>query len=297
MKKPCSDFFEQSLLNGLTSQASLIATCLPLPSFQLRQTAWKGIQKRMSDEIEKKDFELHSLRNLLGIQPTDLPFLQKLEADEINSLKNQFVNTMQNGQKEIFVTIAKVSRYMPNFLNAKVSQDILGPQITANLSYYLTAKEAIGIAGYFPTAFFCDVIEHLIPEKIGEMISLTPFEQMRKAVNELIQRDNFFVIGSLMDYTPIESVDKMSRGISDPAHLIRITYNCQDKGRVLGLFQNFGEKRIFEVIAQGLEPVLFREMKVIYEHADSSLKEFTRKTIADQNPELMKRYDELVAKN
>ncbi len=240
----------------------------------------------MRDESEKKDFELHSIRNLLGINQTELPFLDILNASEILELKNQFLTSMQDGQREIFVTIAKVSRYMPNFLNAKVSQDILGPQITANLSYFMTPKEAIGIASYFPTSFFADVIEYLIPEKTSEMISLTPFEQMKKAVFELVKRGNFFVIGSIMDYTPIEFVDKMARSLTSPDHLIHITFNCQDKGRVLKLFENFGETKVLEVITAGLRPDLFTEMKVIYEHADESLVQFTKEMIEKHNPEL-----------
>ena len=249
----------------------------------------------MSDDKEKKEFELHSIRNLLGIGSNELPFLSKMDAEELGLLKNQILLSMQNGQKEIFVTIAKVSRYMPNFLNAKVSQDILGPQITANLSYFLNAKEAIAIAGYFPTSFFADVIEHLVPERISEMIRLTPFEQMRKAVNELINRKNYFVIGSVMDFTPIESVDKIARGINEPEHLIHITFNCQNKKRVLELFEKFGEKRIFEVISTGLTDAIFPLMKVIYEHADESLIAFTRSTIETNDPHLLPRYNELIS--
>jgi len=248
----------------------------------------------MSDDKEKKEFELHSIRNLLGISSNDLPFLVRLESEELGLLKNQILLSMQNGQKEIFVTIAKVSRYIPNFLNAKVSQDILGPQITANLSYFLTAKEAIAIAGYFPTSFFADVIEHLVPEKISEMIRLTPFEQMRKAVNELIHRKNYFVIGSVMDFTPIESVDKIARGILEPEHLIHITFNCQNKNRVLELFQNFGEKRIFEVISVGLTDAIFPEMKVIYEHADEALIAFTKSAIETNDPNLLASFEKLI---
>lgn len=248
----------------------------------------------MSAELEKKDFELHSLRNLLGLQDSEFPFLEKLNAEELYSLKSQVLHTVQSGQKEIFTTMAKVSRYMPNFLNAKVSQDILGPIITANLSYFLPAKEAIGIATHFTIPFFTDVIEHLIPEKISEMIALTPIDIMKRAVGELIRRKKFFVIGSLMDYTPIASVDKIARGIDDPEHLIRITYNCQDKGRVLELFQNFGEKRIFEVIKAGLNDSLFSEIKTIYEHAEDGLKEFTRKTIAAKETTLLPKYESML---
>jgi hypothetical protein len=202
---------------------------------------------------------------------------------------------MQDGQKEIFQTIAKVSRFMPNFLNAKVSHDILGPQITANLSYFLTPREAISIASHFSTSFFSDIIEHLVPERISEMIALTPFDQMRKAVNELIQRGNFFVIGSLIDFTPIESVDKIARGIPSPDHLIQITYNCQDKARVLNLFQNFGEKRIQEVLIAGMKPEFYDQFKSIYEHADNSLIEFSRKTL-ENSPSDLDNFTKMVAR-
>ncbi len=249
----------------------------------------------MSAELEKKDFELHSLRNLLGLQDSEFSFLEKLKAEELNLLKSQILQSVQSSQKEIFTTMAKVSHYMPNFLNAKVSQDILGPIITANLSYYLPAKEAIGIATHFSISFFSDVIEHLIPEKISEMIALTPIDIMKRAVFELIKRKNFFVIGSLMDYTPIGSVDKIARAIDDPEHLIHITYNCQDKGRVLKLFQEFGEKRIYDVIKAGLSDTLYSEIKTIYEHAEDDLREFTRKTIENREPTLLSKYETILS--
>ncbi len=249
----------------------------------------------MSDDKEKKDFELHSIKNLLGIKTNEFEFLSKLKVEEIALLKNQVLTAMQDGQKEIFQTIAKVSRFMPNFLNAKVSHDILGPQITANLSYFLTPREAISIASHFSTSFFSDIIEHLVPERISEMIALTPFDQMRKAVNELIQRGNFFVIGSLIDYTPIDSVDKIARGIPNADHLILITYNCQDKARVLDLFQNFGEKRIQEVLMAGMKQGLYNRFKSIYEHANDSLLEFSRKTL-ENYPNELDQFNKMVAR-
>jgi hypothetical protein len=248
----------------------------------------------MSEEKEKKEFELHSLKNLLGLNVSEFEFLSKLDTKELSLLKNQVLSSMQDGQKEIFQTIAKVSRFMPNFLNAKVSHDILGPHITANLAYFLEPKEAISIASHFSTSFFADVIEHLVPERINEMIALTPFERMRNAVNELIRRENFFVIGSLIDYTPIESVGKIAKGLNNPEYLIRITYNCQDKSRVLKLFQTFGEDIVRKTIVAGLKPPLYSQIQVIYEHADQTLIEFTRKTLLNY-PEELSQFDKMVS--
>lgn len=249
----------------------------------------------MSHKHEQKEFEMKSICSLLGVPEKDLPFLEKLEHEEIHKLRNQIIIFMQDGQKEIWQPMAKVSKYMPNFLNAKVSEDILGANIAANLSYHLHPKDAIGIAGYFSIKFFCDVLEHLVPEKIEDMIRQSPFDLMRRAVNELITRKNYFLIGSLIDYTPDASVDKMARGMEKLSDLILVTYNARDKARVLKLFKNFDDTRIFGTVAAGLNGNLSEELKTIYEHADDELLAKTRKLIQAKDPALLEKYNSMVA--
>lgn len=245
----------------------------------------------MSNKHEHKEFELKSIRNLLTMTEKESTFLEKLEPEELNKLRQQIILFMQDGQKEIWVPMAKVSKFMPNFLNAKVSEDILGPNITANLSYHLDPKDAIGIAGHFSIKFFCDVLEHLVPEKIANMIKQSPFDLMRRAVNELLTRKNYFLIGSLIDYTPIESVEKIARGIENLGDLISITYNAQDKSRVLNLFKRFDDNKIFGVMVVGLNTNLSEEMKTIYEHADEELLEKTKKIIQSKDTALLEKYN------
>ncbi len=206
----------------------------------------------MSNKHEQKEFELKSINNLLGVHGSELSFLEKLEPEEINKLRNQIILFSQESQKDIWVPMAKVSKFMPNFLNAKVAEDILGPSITANFSYHLHPKDALGIAGHFSIKFFCDVLEHLVPEKIEPMINQSPFDLMRRAVNELLTRRNYFLIGSLIDYTPIDSVEKIARGIENLGELISITYNARDKARVLNLFKRFDDTKIYGVMVAGL---------------------------------------------
>lgn len=248
----------------------------------------------MSNKHEQKEFEFKSINNLLGVHGNELSFLEKLEPEEMNMLRNKIILFMQDGQKEIWVPMAKVSKFMPNFLNAKVSEDILGPSIAANLSYHLHPKDAIGIAGHFSIKFFCDVLEHLVPEKIEGMISQSPFDLMRRAVNELITRRNFFLIGSLIDYTPIDSVEKIARGIEKLSDLISITYNARDKARVLNLFKRFDDNKIYGVMVAGLNSNLSEEIKTIYEHADEELLEKTRKIIQAKDPSLLEKYNSMI---
>ncbi|MBP7281020.1 MAG: hypothetical protein KBA66_05555 [Leptospiraceae bacterium] len=248
----------------------------------------------MSDKQEQKDFELKSIHNLLGAANNEMSFLNKLESEEINKLRNQIIVFMQDGQKDIWVPMAKVSKFMPNFLNAKVSEDILGASIAANLSYHLHPKDAIGIASHFSIKFFCDVLEHLVPEKISEMIKQSPYDLMRRAVNELITRKNYFLIGSLIDYTPIESVDKIARSLENLGDLVSVTFNARDKSRVLNLFKRFDDNKIYGAIAAGLNGGLSKELQTIYEHADDELLEKTRKIIQSKDPALLEKYNDMI---
>lgn len=249
----------------------------------------------MSNKHEQKEFELKSINNLLGVHGSELSFLEKLEPEEINKLRNQIILFSQESQKDIWVPMAKVSKFMPNFLNAKVAEDILGPSITANFSYHLHPKDALGIAGHFSIKFFCDVLEHLVPEKIEPMINQSPFDLMRRAVNELLTRRNYFLIGSLIDYTPIDSVEKIARGVENLGELISITYNARDKARVLNLFKRFDDAKIYGVMVAGLNGNLSDEIKTIYEHADEELLEKTRRIIQAKDPSLLEKYNIMIS--
>jgi hypothetical protein len=233
-------------------------------------------------ESEQKEFEIKSLLSLIEANPEEFKFIEKLDISEIQKLKKQLIYFLQESQEEVWAPLAKVSKFLPNFINAKVSQDILGAKIAANFSYHLEPKDALGIASHFSTSFFCDVLEHLIPEKIEAMIKESPFELMRKAVNELIKRKNFFLIGSLIDYTPLSSVEKIAKGLENPVNLILISYNARNKERILNLFKNFDTKIIRNVIQSGLESKLHHELETIYTHADSELKTKTLNLFKDE---------------
>ena len=55
----------------------------------------------MSNKHEHKEFELKSIRNLLTMTEKESTFLEKLEPEELNKLRQQIILFMQDGQKEI----------------------------------------------------------------------------------------------------------------------------------------------------------------------------------------------------
>lgn len=244
--------------------------------------------------MSEKEIELDSILKLLKVDKKDLPFLEKLEPKEINQLKNQIIDSTNSNLGEIFAPFAKVSKFLPNFLNAKATEEILGAKIAANLSYHLPPEDALGIAGHFSTKFFADVLENLVPEKIQDMIKKSNHDLMRKAVNELISRKNFSLIGGLIDYTPLESVEKIAKGIQKSEDLILITYYSTDKKRVLGLFESkFEDKIILNSALTGLSEEYFIYFKEIYKYSSENLFLRTKNLLASYETSIKEKFESI----
>lgn len=244
--------------------------------------------------MSNKEIELESILKLIKADKSEFTFLEKLESSEILKLKNQIVEAANSNMSDIFSPFAKVSKFLPNFLNAKATEEILGAKIAANLSYHLPPEDAIGIANYFSTKFFADVLENLVPEKIEEMIKKSSHDLMRKAVYELLSRKNYSLIGSLIDFTPLDSVEKIAKGLQSSEDLILISYYCKNKTRLLSLFESkFDDKLILKTALVGLNEEYFNRYKDIYKEATDSLFEKTLNLIISSDTSLKQKFSSI----
>ncbi|MCB1142506.1 MAG: hypothetical protein H7A24_14080 [Leptospiraceae bacterium] len=169
-----------------------------------------------SFEDSNKKSEIQKIVHLLHSSEETMEYLNSHTHEQLTDLRLKITHAILEEQSETWEPLAKVTKFMPNFLNAKVSEDILGPSITANITYHVPPKEAISIANYFSTKFFCDVLEHVIPEKVEPIIRESNADLIRKAVHELRKRKNYYLIGALIDYTPMQHIHKISMEVDNP---------------------------------------------------------------------------------
>ena len=196
-----------------------------------------------TSEEHHKHSEIQKIISLLSVEEKELAFLNSLSLENLSFLRMKVTSAILEEQSGVWEPLARVSKFMPNFINAKVSEDILGPKITANITYHVPVKDAVGIASYFSTNFFCDVLENIVPEKIEHIIKDSPFELMRKVVLELRKRKNYLLIGSLIDYTPIPVVHKVSLEFSE-SEMIEIMEYISKRDRMVELLDLYEDSRI-----------------------------------------------------
>lgn len=230
-----------------------------------------------SDELHKNS-EIQKIMSLLSVEQKDVDFLSTLSIDNLTFLRMKITTAILEEQSGVWEPLARVSKFMPNFLNAKVSEDILGPKITANITYHVPTKDALGIASHFSTKFFCDVLEHIVPERIEHIIRESPNDLMKKVVHELRKRQNFLLIGSLIDYTPIPSVHKISLEV-DNSEMIQIMDYITKRERLVELLDFYDDTKILGLIKASIKLMKMEGLLEVFSYTKSKTKDKVQKLI------------------
>lgn len=230
-----------------------------------------------SDEMHKNS-EIQKIMNLLSVEEKDLEFLSGLSVDSLSFLRMKITSAILEEQSGVWEPLARVSKFMPNFLNAKVSEDILGPKITANITYHVPTKDALAIASYFSTKFFCDVLEHIVPEKIEHIIKESPHDLMKKVVHELRKRENFLLIGSLIDYTPISIVHKISLEVND-SEMIQIMDYITRRDRLVELLDIYEDSKILGLVRASIKLMKMEGLLEVFSYTKQKTREKVQRLI------------------
>jgi len=229
------------------------------------------------DEMHKNS-EIQKIMNLLSVEQKDLEFLSGLSVESLSFLRMKITSAILEEQSGVWEPLARVSKFMPNFLNAKVSEDILGPKITANITYHVPTKDALVIASYFSTKFFCDVLEHIVPEKIEHIIKESPNDLMKKVVHELRRRENYLLIGSLIDYTPISTVHKISLEVND-SEMIQIMDYITRRDRLVELLDLYDDSKILGLVRASIKLVKMEGLLEVFSYTKNKTREKVQRLI------------------
>jgi hypothetical protein len=187
---------------------------------------------------------------------------------------------------------------MPNFVNAKVAEQALGPVITANISYYIDVRDAVSIMRFLSVPFMAEVAGYMVPEKSSELINKLPMDLMKKLVTYLCQNNKHFVVGSFVEVTELNRVVEISLHLSKESDLIGITKYVKEKSSLAGAYRAFNEQKRLKLIDVAYRS---RHLDIVIEMAMYlQLNEVLQmsRLLNDKNPVLLKAMlDEMAALN
>lgn len=223
------------------------------------------------DHIQHKA-EIQKISHVLDISFEEVQFLSVHTEKQLTFLFHAISNSIQKDQSGVWEPLARVVKFIPNFLNAKVSEEVLGPYITANITYHVGVKDAISISNFFSDKFFADVMEHVLPEKIEHILTEAPIEKMRQVLVELLKRKNYYQLSSLMDYVPIDRAAKLTLEVKDPEILCTVAYLSSKKERLWNILSTYNDERTKNFLQISLQTDKADMIQEIYDTASPTYK-------------------------
>lgn len=202
----------------------------------------------MSDD-NKKQTELQKILTLLQIeQDESFSFLNKLSKEELQLLRLKIIDVAQFIQTDIWKRLTGVAKFFPNYMNAKISETVMGPLIAANMSYYMPEKEAISIMKYMSTPFLATVSEYMTPENAKNLINQIPMDILKKVTIELVKRKKYLVAAGFVDVSEISRLIELSKVITNENDLIKISSFVENKEYIAKIVEGFSDERLNKII-------------------------------------------------
>jgi hypothetical protein len=238
----------------------------------------------------RKQAEINKLLHLLQGNEENFDFFERLSAEDLHRLFLHIQQAVQMEQAPVWERLGKVVRFMPAFINAKVAETAVGANITANITYHVAVKDAVGIAKYLSIPFLAEVSENLIPEKSQDIINGFPMDLMRKVIEYMIKKQSHYAIAGFVDYLEQWKVIELAKNIRDEKDLIRISVFVQNKHLLAELVQGFSDDKLFRTMVAAHELEEHNELMNIY----NLLKGSQRARVIDI---IEKRLPDYIAKN
>lgn len=192
--------------------------------------------------------EIEKLAHVLRIPPEKLQYLKNLSLNEFRSLNEAISNRLLTDSSDVWAKLAGVAKFMPNFINAQVAKTLLGPNITANLTYHIDTKQAVSIASSLNIEFLAQVAENLVPARAKHLIEAFPMDILVKLTRVLTREKKFFTMGAFVDYMDRDKVLTLSREIPDTESLLRVGLYTQNKAHVATLADGFSDEKVIDMI-------------------------------------------------
>lgn len=188
--------------------------------------------------------ELNRIAALLAVAPADVSFLAGLEASRLLRLRKAITDAGSARHRRTFERMARASLLLPVAIAAKIAQDVFGPELIASMAPFMPIERAAAVSTRLPAAFQAEIAVHLNPESSSDLLAALP-QAIRSAVTRvLLERGEYAVMGTVVDYLPVDVVASLAREIHDPAALLAITSYVEDKSRLRDAVAGFSEPMI-----------------------------------------------------
>ncbi|HUS24000.1 MAG TPA: hypothetical protein VM369_03555 [Candidatus Binatia bacterium] len=193
------------------------------------------------------------LGRVLGVAAAELEYLELLSVAEMRGLRERVSATLFDRHRALFQRAVGPARILPARLNARLSEKVFGPFLSARLSSVMPADKAVDVARHLTPDFLAEICLAMDPRRSRAVVEVMPAEVVVAAARELVRREEYIVMGQFVDALPEGSIRAVI-GILDDAQLLEIGFYVEQPARLDQLIAALPDPRVdgmLRLVARG----------------------------------------------
>jgi hypothetical protein len=192
--------------------------------------------------------EVMKLARLLGREPDELAYLERLGPAEVRALRDGVTETLYDANGSSLGRLAAASRLLPAGLTATIGHRAFGPVLSARLAGLLETDKAVDVAGRLPAPFLADVAVELDPRRASDLIASIAPTLIGQVTAELVARREHVTMGRFVGHLSDEAIAAALATMDDEAVLM-VAFVIEDRSQLSRLFARLPKGRSAGVIA------------------------------------------------
>ncbi|MBI5310595.1 MAG: hypothetical protein HZB14_06155 [Actinobacteria bacterium] len=220
----------------------------------------------MSEALEVRA-EIAKIARLLGTEADQLGYLEDVKTEGLIKFRDQLVELFFGGEIGGLQRFVGPSKILPSSLIASVTQEAVGPVLTARIAGLVDPSQAIAVVGRLPTEFLADVAVEIDPRRVPGIIGGLSDQVVNDIAEILVKRKEYVAMGRFVAYVSGEQLAATFDMATD-ADLLQTAFVLEDKDHLSVAVGLLPDKRLRGIMRAAGKNGLWAEAIDLVLHLD-----------------------------
>jgi hypothetical protein len=216
-------------------------------------------------ELLQAHAEVLKLARLLGREPGELAYLERLAPSDLRALHDSVTETLYDAHGHALGRLAGASRLLPSGVTATIGQRAFGALLSARLAGLLETAKAVDVASKMPPPFLADVAVELDPRRASDLIASIAPALIGQITAELVARREYVTMGRFVGHLGDEAIAASLATMDDEA-VLQVAFVLEDRAQLKRLLSKLPKDRWAGVIAAAAREGLWLEALDMLNH-------------------------------
>ncbi|MBK5230260.1 MAG: hypothetical protein JJE27_03710, partial [Thermoleophilia bacterium] len=200
----------------------------------------------MSERLEIRA-EIAKIARLLAVDSSELVYLEQVKPESLIAFRERLTELFFGGETGGLRRFLGASKILPASLIASITQDTVGPVLTARIAGLVEPAQAIAVVGKLPVEFVADVAVEIDPRRVAPIIGGLSDQLIADISGILALRKEYVAMGRFVAYLSGEALAATFDRSKD-ADLLQTAFVLEDKEQLTVAVGLLPDKRVRGVI-------------------------------------------------